>query len=121
MSPYSGNKRSEEEALDLFYLEIEERILLLISEGEEEEEEEDRVRKTEGAPLLPLNNNSSQLQPTKQGRRGYHGSENIGKKKNKPWIHEYGARNNGGKRVTETARGRRGTGVFIPKSLVHSC
>ncbi|PKU72732.1 hypothetical protein MA16_Dca007452 [Dendrobium catenatum] len=117
MSPYSGNKCSEEEALDLFYLEIEERILLLISEGEEEEE--DRMKKTEGAPLLLLNSSIKQLQPTKQGRRGYYGSENIGKK-SKPWIHEYGARNNGGKRVTEIG-GRRGTGVFIPKSLVHSC
>ncbi|KAL0917350.1 hypothetical protein M5K25_012404 [Dendrobium thyrsiflorum] len=142
MSPYSGNKCSEEEELDLFYLEIEERILLLISEEEEEEEAvEDRMKKTERAPLLPLNRNttqlpfnnsssfldanwynssfSEQLQLTKQGRRGCYGTENIGKKI-KPWIHEYGARNIGGKRVPESS-GRKGTGVFFPKSLAHSC
>ncbi|PKU72734.1 hypothetical protein MA16_Dca007454 [Dendrobium catenatum] len=129
MSPYSGNKCSEEEELDLFYLEIEERILLLISEEEEEEEVEDRNRST---TQLPFHNISSfldaswysnsfieQLQPTKQGRRGCYGTENIGKKI-KPWIHEYGARNNGGKRVPESS-GRKGTGVFFPKSLAHSC
>ncbi|KAI0507432.1 hypothetical protein KFK09_013557 [Dendrobium nobile] len=129
MSPYSG----EEEELDLFYLEIEERILLLISEGEEEE---DGVKKTERAraPLLSLNRNTTQLpsnknssfldaswysnsyidylQPTKQGRRGCYGRENIGKK-NKPW-------NNGGKRVPDIG-GRKGTGVFLPRSLAHRC
>ncbi|KAL0917351.1 hypothetical protein M5K25_012405 [Dendrobium thyrsiflorum] len=139
MSSYSVNKCVEEEELelDLFYLDIEERILLLISEGEEE----DGVKKTERAPLLslnritaqlPSNNNSSfldaswysnsyanQLQPTKQGRRGCYGSENIGKK-NKPWILEYGARNIGSKRVPDIS-GRKGTGVFLPKSLAHSC
>ncbi|PKU72733.1 hypothetical protein MA16_Dca007453 [Dendrobium catenatum] len=118
MSPYSG----EEEALDLFYLEIEERILLLISE---EEEEEDGVKKTRSTAELPSDKNSSfldsswysnsyidYLQPTKQGRRGCYGSENIGKK-NKPW-------NNGGKRVPDIG-GRKGTGVFLPRSRAHRC
>ncbi|KAL0917353.1 hypothetical protein M5K25_012407 [Dendrobium thyrsiflorum] len=118
MSPYSGSKCSEEEKLDLFYLAMEERILLLISE--EEEEEEDQMKKTGKAILLQSNNCFiNQLQPTKQWKRGHYGTKNI-ERKIKPWIHEYNARNIGGKRVPEISR-RRGTGVFLPKSLAHSC
>ncbi|PKU72731.1 hypothetical protein MA16_Dca007451 [Dendrobium catenatum] len=111
MSSYSG---SEEEKLDLFYLAMEERILLLISE--EEEEEEDRMMKT-GKEILLQSNNCfvNQLQPRKQWRKGYCEIQNI-ERKIKPWIYEYNARNNGGKRVPEIS-GRRGTGVFLPNSL----
>lgn len=109
MSSYSGR---EEEKLDLFYLAMEERMLLLISE----EEEEDRMMKT-GKEILLQSNNCfvNQLQTTKQWRKGYYGIQNI-ERKIKPWIYEYNARNNGGKRVAEIS-GRRGTGVFLPNSL----
>ncbi|KAG0480235.1 hypothetical protein HPP92_010832 [Vanilla planifolia] len=102
MSPYWS-----EEAFDVFYSEIEERIMLVISE-----EEEDAKKGPERAPLRPLNRSPLMVPPKSAFLHAnwYASFDTAAKERDL----RFGRGN--GKKVAYEAGGRRGTGVFIPRS-----
>ncbi|KAK8921498.1 hypothetical protein KSP39_PZI020593 [Platanthera zijinensis] len=100
-----------EEAFDVFYLEIEERIMLVISDDEDEQVMAARVKR---APLVSINGNQTAnfLPKSSFFDVNWYGGFDMGMKQS-AWP-QYGATKAKPRRLP-AASGRRGTGVFIPR------
>ncbi|KAG0487137.1 hypothetical protein HPP92_009232 [Vanilla planifolia] len=103
------SKYGAAEAADVFYLEIEERIMLVISD--EVEDDELPTRKMARAPPRSVYGNPQRLQQRTFLSGSWYGSFNLPAmrpgedhhRKSEPWA-------------SRAVVGRRGTGVFIPQS-----